>query len=672
MAKLDPAVSDKLDRARKQRDKYLTTWAICDAYYHGRQNVVRQVSDPNKIVELQGRRQTSTGELTYRRVTNRILPIISTLVAQYSSRVPGYYVAPDSGDPIAISNARASEHALISEYERLTLSRKTADALTLAGNQGSAFANVYWDEKAGASLGDGLFEGNVAIDILPPQCVLWEQGLRYDESNWIAWDRALPASEITRRYGIKNPTTDALAKGSLIDNVLGATDGESGNMATVTHYLERPSTSNPQGRRLIVVGEQVVRDEPYIYGPDGFAEVQDQNWLVQWSYFVSPTRDRDMGVTEQLLDTQNAWNVTENQIAKIKDLRANRPIISLKGSYNGPANLIPGQKYEFNDPEGKPEFLEVPDVGADTFQYVQLLRSNFNDLSGVSEVTMGQTPGGDVGASGTQTLVTQDNLQRASITQNFAASHAKVGLRILLLLRKYATEQRLMQYTGKSGHDGAMMFRGSEQVPKKYLCVRVAPGSIEPMTREQISTMVMAYADRGWIDPRVAMSAVEAGTAENILDQFDLDIQWQQREDRRMASLAETDLDSLQQALDAEAQIKANYEQAKQLAEEIGQKPPPPPPPEGPWPHAREFDNHQVHMDTMNLYRKTEEYDLLPDPVKGAFQSHYEEHEAFKAQADQRAFEAQQAQAIEQGSANAARPARVRGVPSAPAPSIHK
>lgn len=670
MASLDSVTSEKLDRGRKQRDKYLPVWSICDAYYHGRQNVRRAITDATKIVEMSGLRQTSTGELQYRRITNRILPIISTLVAKYASRVPGYSVDPDSGDPVAINNARSSEHALLSEYDRLGLAKKNSDTLTLAANQGSAFVNIFWDEKAGASLGDGAFEGNVAFDLLPPQCVFWEAGLRYEESSWVAWDRALPAAEVTRRYGVKDPEKNALSKGSLVDNVLGTEDGETGNMVTVTHYLERPCPDYPQGRRLTLVGERIVRNEPYTYDSANFGEVQDQNWLVKFSYFNSPTRDREMGVTEQLVDVQNAWNVTENQIAKIKDLRTNRPIISLKGSYTGPSNLMPGVKYEYNDPEGRPEFLEVPEVGQDTFNYLDLLKANFEYLGGITAVSLGQSPGGDVGASGTKALIEQDDSQRAAVLRNIAASHEQVGLRILLLLRRYATEGRLMEFTGKSGHNGTLMFRGDQMVPKR-LRVRVSPGSIEPRSREQIQTMVMAYADRGWIDPRVAMSAVESGTAENILDQFDLDVQWQQREDRAMAQLKDTDLAVIQQALDKEAEIKAEYVMAKTTAEQVGEEPPPPPPPAGPWRHAREFDNHQVHMDTMNLYRKTEEFDLLPEPVKAVFQSHYEEHEAFKAQADQRAFEAQQAQAIEQGEANAAKPARVRGVPSAPAPAIH-
>lgn len=672
MEKLDSATSEKLDRGRKQRDKYVSTWAICDAYYHGRQNVVRSVSDPNKIVELARRRQTATGELQYRRITNRILPVVSTLVAKYASRVPGYSVQPDSGDPIAINNARSSEHALRSEYTRLNMARKVPDLLTLAANQGDGFANVYWDPSAGAEIVDGVFEGNIVFDILPTQCVIWEGGLRYEESPWFGWERAIPASEATRKYGIKDPDKDAISQGSLIDNVLGAAEGEKGNMVTVTHYLERPTKDNPKGRRLVLIGERIVKDEPYTYSADKFAETQDDNWLVRFSYFNSPSRDRNMGVTEQLIDVQNAWNVTENQIAKVKDLRTNRPMICLKGSYNGPANLVPGGKYEYNEPDGKPEFLDVPEVGQDTFNYLDLLRSNFEDLSGQHAVSRGESPTGVDTASGLQSLIQQDDSQRAAILHGIADAHAKVGLRILLLLRAYASESRLMQYTGKSGHEGVMMFRGGEQVPKKNLCVRVSPGSIEPRTRDQIQTLVMAYADRGWIDPRVAMSAVEAGTAENVLDQFDLDVQWQQREDRRMAALAEGDLQALAAALDKEAEIKAEYVKAKTIAEQVGELPPPPPPPAGPWPHARDFDNHQVHMDTMNLYRKTEEFDLLPEEVKGAFQSHYEEHESFKAQADQRAFEAQQAQAIEQGQANAAKPTRVRGVPSAPAPAINK
>lgn len=642
---------------------------MCDAFYQGRQNVVPVSDGTNRIIELATRRRTQSGSIEYKEVRNVITPTVATLVAKYNSGIPGWAVDPETGNPTDIANARSSEHALRSQYDTLWLARRLAEAITLTINLGSAYIYPYWDSRAGNKLEDGLFEGDTAIRVLPPGAVLWEAGQKFDESCWHAVELAHPKSYIEEAYGLKNPQADAINAGSLIDNAK-ANGSQQANMVNVTEYLERPSAKS-EGRRLIIVAGKVVESGAYPYAR-GYEEAAGKPWIVQYTYTVNPTGDRDMGFTQHALDIQRTINKTVNQQNRNKDLLINPPTVSLKGSYKGQGDWIPGHSYEFADPDGKPETVSFPDAtGAAQFA-LSRADSDLQRVSNLSDVSQGINPPGVDNAAQVNTLVAQDDATRSAILGMLAQSHSDLGLRLLLLMRDNYSEKRFIRYTGKAGVQGAEWFKGS-QVPKR-LNVRVSPGSLEHRTRQQAEAMVMSYADRGWVDPRAAMYAVDAGTTEHLLDDFELDIEWQQRENMRMAALP--DSPDLVGALQEDAEIRANYENAKLQAQQLismGQNvpQPDPPPPAGPWPHAREFDNHKIHMETLNRFRKTEEYDLLSDTVKEVFERHYEEHEAFDAQAEARQFAAQQAQAVEYGQANAAKPARVRGVPSAPAPSIH-
>lgn len=661
-------IEERLTDARSQRSNYESTWAMCDAFYQGRQNVVPSVDGTRRIIELASRRRTNAGSIEYKQVRNVILPTVATLVAKYNARIPGWSVDPETGDPIDIANARSSEHALRSIYDSQWLARKFAEALTLMVNMGEGFIYPYWDAKGGKMIEEGVYEGEIGIRVLAPSSMLWERGLRYDESTWHAVEVAFPKSYIEEHYGVKNPAPDAVNNGSLIDNVK-ANGQTSANMVRVTEYLERPCHGKP-GQRLIIVGNKVVDEGPYPYA-DGFDEVSGQPWIVRYSYYVNPSADHDMGFTEHALDTQRSINKTVNQQERNKDLRINPPTRSLKGSFTGTGDWIAGHNYEFTDPDGPPETIDFPDATSAAQFSLDRADSDMQRISGLTEVSQGINPSGVDNNAQVQSLAAQDESTRAAILKQLAQSHGGLGTRLLLLMRKNYSEKRLMRFTGKAGQEGTMYFK-SEMVPRR-LNVRVSPGSLEFRTRADMEKMVLHYAGLGWIDPRVAMAAIDAGTAENILDDFELDIQWQQRENKRMAALKDTP--ELEAALQIDAAIRAKYQEAKLAAEQMQalepQAPvPDPPPPSGPWSHAREFDNHKIHIETLNRYRKTEEFDLLSETVKEVFQRHYEEHEDYMAREAARQYEAQQAQAMEQGAANAARPTRERGQPSAPAPQL--
>lgn len=669
--RLDDATREQLKRARQQRLPYEKPWAIADAFFHGRQNVHYSAIDNNRLVEYPQRRAQGNGAIQYRQVRNRLRPIIAGLVSKYNSRMPGWMVTPDSGDPVAIANARTSEHALTSYYESLGLARQFNEVLTLMANLGEGYADVYWDPRAGAQLPDGSNVGDVAIRTIRPDAMLWEAGLRFEESGWHAIEQAFPASYVKDRYGIKDPSPDAVSNGSMIDNYLVGRSGEA-NMVLVVERYERPANGK-KGSRQTIIGESVVEEEAYPYTGENFTEVSTQPWVVRYSHDPSPTQDRDLGIGVDLSELNRAYNTTINQQARNKDLRSNPPMKALKGSYKGTTEPIPGHLYEYNDPDAAPELMAFEDVSNSCEGYLQRIEADMQSISGLSAVGSGDVPSNVDSAGQTQALIQQDDSIRAARTRALAQSHAAVGLRILLLLRAFATDdKRMLRYTGKAGIDGITMFKGS-QIPKS-LEVKVSPGSIEAKSRQQIENMAMSFAQQGWIDPRIAMTAIDAGTTENLFDQFELDISWQERENRRMAQVVDTP--QLAAALEQDAAIRAAYDQARLRAEQMKALDPTvpvpdAPPPSGPWPHAREFDNHKIHLDTLNTYRKSEQFDLLPENVKEVFQRHAEEHEAFMARESARQFSEQQAQAIEYGQANAARPTRERQTPNSPAPQLN-
>jgi Txe/YoeB family toxin of Txe-Axe toxin-antitoxin module len=107
-----------------------------------------------------------------------------------------------------------------------------------------------------------------------------------------------------------------------------------------------------------------------------------------------------------------------------------------------------------------------------------------------------------------------------------------------------------------------------------------------PKSKARLKEELLALWDRGILtDPRLVVRATEYGTMEEVLVDLELDTAQAVRENERMAR--------------------------------------------GELVKVEDFHNHMVHIMEHNRFRKTEEYEKLPDNIKEVFARHVEEHKRF-------------------------------------------
>jgi hypothetical protein len=88
--------------------------------------------------------------------------------------------------------------------------------------------------------------GEVKVLTLGPDQVYWEPGVDFDDSPWWAIERARPIDEVQAEKGyLGGPLRPDTSIADL------PSDKPTENMVLVTEYLERPSSANPKGLRLI-------------------------------------------------------------------------------------------------------------------------------------------------------------------------------------------------------------------------------------------------------------------------------------------------------------------------------------------------------------------------------------------------------------------------------------
>lgn len=629
-SKLDAALKSRLEKGRTAHKRWKGQWAECLAFTQGRQFVYRDASNKAVLNELETLEGGTKPKYRARQVRNRILGFVLGEISAGTQRVPQYDVTPTRGDTDAINAAGIGARVLDFLYDFLGLRSELVMAYYYAVVCGEGFIRPYWNRDAGRRLqtddpGEWLHEGEVAVDHLGPHEVFWEAGARFDKSGWHAIETAKTMDEVKALPGFRDGLEirpDVRGDDSILSGALhkGASKAD---MVLVTEYLELPSKAHPGGRWLILANNMVICDpQPYpcaVMGPNGY-----EPCLHKISYIPTPDRERDMGLVEHMLDAQRTMNDATNKQVELKNIALNLPLITgpagLKG---GKYVLEPGAHIQVKGGPGDAKWMTPPDSGYMT----ALSRMRDEAVADMEEMASQRSVPNQVeSGKALSTFVERDQMRRQFIVAALVDCHSRLGSHLLALVQDNYTEPRTLPVIGRGGLDYLYDFKGADL--KGQTTVRVLPASIEPRTRDSINQMVMNYAQLGWISPQRAMAAIEAGTAEGLLDDARRDEAKQQREIQQMLGLRDDG------------------------------------PADGGVPIAKPFDDHDVHLGVLHQWMKTKEWEMQPPWVQKASELHEAQHQMLKQQAAAMEQQMQAMQAQQLGAANATRP------PSSPMPSL--
>lgn len=631
-------VEERIERGKKQIEKGASRRNECLEFFRGNQYVYR--NKENWLVK-QGVLLGEGGKPRHRIRTTRNLigPVVRQEVASATQRVPSYQINPSTSDADDVNAARVAQKVAYYGYDAWHVRRATEQAVTYAIVADEGFVWPYWDPTVPPYIqdeeGNMIGLGDIRLEVLGPNEVGWEPGVRYEDSRWYVVRRAMSVDRVQHLPGfmegtkiVPDATTDALIGGNR----------ETDNMVMVTDYLERPCKKYPEGRRLCIANGKIISPpEKYpLREPNG--DVVDEPILHKISYIVDPDSDRDLGLVQSLLDAQRTINDCTNKQLEWKNLALQPQIFAPMGAFPKRQRLTdqPGAVFVYNPVNGlKPEWRQTPPIPG---ELSALKAEAINDMNRMA--AQNDTP---VDASGRalQVLIERDQNARQAFLARLAEFHGKLMRHCLMLVAKHYTEPRLIKINGRFGPESIEDFVGSDL--RSQVDVTVFPESIEPRTRQKLEERVLAYADRRWISPEKAMSAIEQGTAADLVDSFELD---------------------KARAFRVIQKIMAGPEAF--LSEPLQ------PGPDGmdvpSWMPRPGIDNIAVHRSIFQDFAKTQEFELSSEAIREAVLLYLqgldwmEQQEAIK-QAEQQSMMAQQL-----GMANAARPQGPTPMPDMPQP----
>jgi hypothetical protein len=285
---------------------------------------------------------------------------------------------------------------------------------------------------------------------------------------------------------------------------------------------------------------------------------------------------------------------------------------------------------------GEMQWRPTPNTPQELFQLKEEASGEMNTIAGQLNL-----PSAGTSAKAFAAMIERETTRRANFIENLAQFHSRLMRHCLYLVQRHYTEPRLLMVRGPRGIQPIKDFYGAELLGE--VDVRVAAGSLETLTHQAIEAKIMAFAERGWISPHAAMAAINAGTAENLIDSYERDV--------ARANLI------IQKVLEGPEVLFSTPPRRPFFGEDPGLDPETGLPREfvSGW-MPRPFDDVKVQKDVFADWMKGTEYDDLDPPSQEAANQYYDALLEIEAKQQAQAAQAQALTAESLGMSNAAKP----------------
>lgn len=249
----------------------------------------------------------------------------------------------------------------------------------------------------------------------------------------------------------------------------------------------------PDGARIILVGDTVVVQEPWVGAAAGTREALDLP-LTQLRQFRGPLDDPHGRGLMDFLGNANEYRAHLVGVSEdILDRNANRKVfVPTNSILQSKAHQLPFMTYVPINPGGEPKYEDLVPVPPELPGLIEFVTREMDDASGLQEMGQGlQAPGVN---SGRQALaiVSQVHAGLSDLRQNAERAFLRACRVQLQLVRKFYTIPQLVRWAGEDGSYKARRWLGSDLGSTRD--VRLKPGTLSMMAPMQKAALVQQYA----------------------------------------------------------------------------------------------------------------------------------------------------------------------------------
>lgn len=456
-------------------------------------------------------------------VSNLCLPYYKHYTAKLLKQRPAWTAIPSSTDPKDIYGARLGEQVLEAKWREIRMAKIMRQAIAWLATTGNAWLLPFWSDhtgdvepmtievesevydEEGNVVGVHLVEvpldesgeprmiegpggqlvydvdsdpvwrdqGDVSCRSISPFHVRVDPSAKTDEEvRWFIVAEVRPVAELRWMHpdradritsddpgilesyetfvaGVAAGSDAALAAASLDEST-----GE--DSAVVYHYHEQPSDEYPRGRYWQCTGSAILSEPSDL--PDGI-------WpcIVHLREFEVPGRFHGGCTMTHVVSLNREYNELNQSIMEHHNLMLRGKWLVPRGSMiqRGTISTMPGEVIQ-HTPGMAPRQADLKPLPAAVYQERERIKNDFQLISGVNRISMGQPPQGVTAGRAFLVLQEADDSDFGPITEMLEESVADLAWMMLRIIQGRYEEERLIHVVGDDRRYKVKAFRGSD------------------------------------------------------------------------------------------------------------------------------------------------------------------------------------------------------------------
>jgi hypothetical protein len=606
----------KTDRLTIQRQ-----WYINYAMYSG-----------NQYLQLVG--SGATGKLRVadappyrvRNTVNLVRPMIRTEISRLTSQRPTATVIPASGSDDDMLAAQGGE--AVWEYLQ---QRRNFQALMIRNAfwtciTGTSFIKTWWDkslkdpytkdEYGRPIMGDVCFGLSTPFNIFVPD--LLEEEIEDQPFVFEAYTRS---KEWVKRFYNLDVDPNVTSKNEIIESSYFQPGGNNESKPDAVLVIEawiKPGAcpDMPEGGLITLVGEELT-------------EVSDFYSHMEYPYskFVHiPTgKFYADSIMVDINPLQRRYNRSSSQITESKNRMARPQLLVAEGSMNmSKYTSEPGLLVPYRPGLPPPSPLPLQALPSYVIQEMDTIRSEMEDISGQHQASRGMSPGGGVVAATAISFIQEKDDSLMAPTYSYLEMGVeKIARQSLQLVVDYYDIKRTITVTSVDQAYDSMELKGADI--SAGTDIRVEGGSALPMSKPARQAFLMDLYKMGAITKDEMLDMLEMGGVQKLVETIRVDKKKAQRENLKMKKLTDQQYQMfLSQVITGAMQGGEGTTDPKTGRPLVDPMLPATYPPYMP---VNDFDNHAIHIEIHDNFRKGQEFETLPKFIQDEFAKHVQLHQ---------------------------------------------
>lgn len=417
-----------------------------------------------------------------REVFNHIAPIIDIRLSKLSKIKPKMMICPATNEEQDIYTAKVGKKVLDVVGNKIGIMAKINQATKWSEICGTSFYKISWNSNLGQIValeedGKKIKSGEVDVSVCSPFEIYPDSATHesLDECQSLIHARVYSVAQIKHMYGVEvegkdinvyslDGSSSSLGGLGIFGHTTKLVETTRADSAIVLEKYVRPNAEFPNGRFIIVAGNQLVYDGelPYLNGVDGKRDFP----------FVRQICNEEVGnfwgvsMISRLIPIQRAYNAVKNR----KHEYINRLTLGVLAVEDGSVDidnleeegLAPGKILVYRQGATAPKFLGGENLPTDFEKEEERLLKEFLTLSGTSEIGSMENVSASISGVALELLIDENETRLKFTTDSIKAAIKTVAKQILRLYKQFAVVPRLLKIVGENGNLDVVYFKGSD------------------------------------------------------------------------------------------------------------------------------------------------------------------------------------------------------------------